>query len=410
MAKADLFTKPVEELDEAEAAAELKRLASEIAGHDRRYYEQDAPSVTDAEYDALRRRNAAIEARFPALKRADSPSERVGAAPSGKFATVRHAVPMLSLENAFTDDDVRDFVAQMQRFLGRPDDEPIALTAEPKIDGLSISLRYEDRQAGAGGDPRRRRRGRGRHRQCPHHPRYSANAAQGRARYHRGARRDLSRARRISTRSTRRRRAAGASRSTPIRATPRPGSLRQKDPAVTAARPLRFFAYAWGEASALPADSQFGVVKASQKWGFPVNPLMRSCARRRRGAGRLRRDRDDSGPALHYDIDGVVYKVDSLGLQERLGIRSALAALGDRPQVPGRAGATTKLDGHRHPGRPHRRAHAGGAAGAGHRRRRAWSRTPPSTTRTSSAASAATARCCARTRTATRSTSASATR
>ncbi len=143
MAKAANPMKTVEELSEAEATAELQRLAAEIAGHDRRYYAEDAPTVSDADYDALRRRNAAIEARFPRLKRADSPSERVGVAPPGKFATVRHAVPMLSLENAFSDDDVRDFAAQMHRFLGRPDDEPIALTAEPKIDGLSMSLRYE---------------------------------------------------------------------------------------------------------------------------------------------------------------------------------------------------------------------------------------------------------------------------
>ncbi len=135
--------KPADDLTEAEAAAELERLAHEIAAHDKRYYQEDEPSISDADYDALRQRNNAIEARFPDLVREDSPSQRVGVAPTGKFATVRHAQPMLSLENAFDDDDVRDFVAQMMRFLGRPADEPIAITAEPKIDGLSMSLRYE---------------------------------------------------------------------------------------------------------------------------------------------------------------------------------------------------------------------------------------------------------------------------
>ena len=135
---------PVEQLNEAEATAELERLAAEIAEHDRRYYEHDAPSVSDAEYDALRLRNSAIEARFPNLKRADSPTERVGTAPSGKFSKVRHAIPMLSLDNAFSDDDVRDFVARIRRFLRLGDDALLRITAEPKIDGLSLSLRYEN--------------------------------------------------------------------------------------------------------------------------------------------------------------------------------------------------------------------------------------------------------------------------
>src|SRR5215472_7019954 len=129
-------------LTEAQAKAELKRLATEIAAHDKRYYQQDAPTVTDAEYDALRQRNAAIEARFPDLVRADSPSTRVGAAPTGKFKKVRHALPMLSLDNAFAEEDVVDFVGRIRRFLKLPEDEPIVFSAEPKIDGLSMSLRY----------------------------------------------------------------------------------------------------------------------------------------------------------------------------------------------------------------------------------------------------------------------------
>src|SRR6185295_8824248 len=142
-AKAEPAAKSVDELSPEEAAAELTRLARDIAEHDRRYYQQDAPTVTDAEYDLLRQRNAAIEARFPHLVRTDSPSARVGAAPTGRFAVVRHAVPMLSLENAFSEDDVRDFLDQIDRFLGRGDGEPLTMTAEPKIDGLSMTLRYE---------------------------------------------------------------------------------------------------------------------------------------------------------------------------------------------------------------------------------------------------------------------------
>src|SRR6202790_1954258 len=140
----DTMKVPVASLTEAQAVAELKRLAAEIAAHDRRYYQEDAPTVSDAEYDALRQRNAAIEARFPQLRLAESPAQRVGAAPSARFAKVRHAVPMLSLDNAFAEDDVVDFVGRIRRFLRLPDDEEIAFSAEPKIDGLSMSLRYED--------------------------------------------------------------------------------------------------------------------------------------------------------------------------------------------------------------------------------------------------------------------------
>src|SRR5450759_3000013 len=136
-------TKPAD-LTEAQAKAELARLAAEIAAHDKRYYQQDKPSVSDAEYDALRERNAAIEKRFPDLVRPDSPSRRVGAAPTGKFKKVRHALPMLSLDNAFADQDVIDFAARIRRFLKLSDDEKITFSAEPKIDGLSMSLRYED--------------------------------------------------------------------------------------------------------------------------------------------------------------------------------------------------------------------------------------------------------------------------
>ncbi|MFL5106459.1 MAG: NAD-dependent DNA ligase LigA, partial [Xanthobacteraceae bacterium] len=134
---------PVEDLTEAQAREELARLAAQIAEHDRRYYQEDAPTISDADYDALRQRNSEIEAHFSELIRSDSPSQRVGVAPARGFAKVRHALPMLSLDNAFSDDDVRDFVARIRRFLGLKPDEPIVFTAEPKIDGLSLSLRYE---------------------------------------------------------------------------------------------------------------------------------------------------------------------------------------------------------------------------------------------------------------------------
>ncbi len=320
MAKAANSEKPVEALSEAEAAAELKRLAQEIAGHDRRYYEEDAPTVSDAEYDALTIRNAAIEARFPALKRADSPTGRVSGAPSGKFATVRHSVPMLSLEKAYTDDDVRGFIEQVQRFLGLPREDPVALTAEPKIDGLSMSLRYEDRRLVQGltrGDGVSGEDVTANVRTIKEIPQSLPKAApdlievRGEIYFRKEDFLALNRAQ-VE---------AGAEPYANARNTAA-GSLRQKDPAVTAARPLRFFAYAWGAASALPADSQFAVVAAFGKWGFPVNPLMRRCAGVAEALA-VYAEIEAERAGLPYDIDGVVYKVDALALQERLGIRSA---------------------------------------------------------------------------------------
>ena len=156
---------PVDTLTEKQAKAEHARLAEDIAAHDRRYYQEDAPTVSDAEYDRLRQRYAAIEARFPQLRTLDSLTQRVGATPSARFAKVRHAVPMLSLDNAFADEDVVDFVGRIRRFLRLGEDEEIVFSAEPKIDGLSMSLRYEDGELVTGCDARRRQRGRGRHRQ-----------------------------------------------------------------------------------------------------------------------------------------------------------------------------------------------------------------------------------------------------
>jgi len=311
--------KPVDKLTPAQAKQELARLAEEIAVNDRRYYQEDAPTVSDAEYDELRRRNAAIEARYPELVRPDSPSLRVGAKPSEKFAKVVHRVPMLSLDNAFEDGDVVDFAARVRRFLGLKEDAELAFVAEPKIDGLSASLRYEDgifvqgatRGDGVEGEdvtaslrtmrdvPLRL------HGKAPDvlevrgevymlHKDFAAlnerQAEQGR----------------------------------PLFANPRnsaAGSLRQLDPAITARRPLHFFAYAWGEASKLPEDTQSGMLDAFRKFGFRVNPLIRRC-RTTEELLAFYRDIETRRATLGYDIDGVVYKVDRLDLQERLGFVS----------------------------------------------------------------------------------------
>ncbi|MEA2880982.1 MAG: ligase [Bradyrhizobium sp.] len=307
----------VARLSATQAKAELARLAAEIAEHDRRYYQQDAPSVSDAEYDALRMRNAAIEARFPDLVLAESPSKRVGAAPSGRFAKVRHSVPMLSLGNAFSEDDVRDFVGRIRRFLKLSEDEPVAFSAEPKIDGLSMSLRYEDgelvtaatRGDGAVGED------------------VTANVRTIKAIPHRLKGRNIPKVCEVRgeiymTKSdflklNERQKESGGQ----IFANPRnsaAGSLRQKDASITASRPLGFFAYAWGEISAMPSDSQHGMIKWFEKCGFDTNPLTKLC----RSVDELiafHHDIEQHRATLDYDIDGVVYKVDRIDWQQRLG-------------------------------------------------------------------------------------------
>jgi len=310
----------VKDLNEAQAADELERLAGEIAHHDALYYAKDAPELSDADYDALRQRNAAIELRFPELLRPDSPSERVGAAPSEQFAKVTHAVPMLSLGNAFSDEDVREFVERVQRFFKRGEANDARFVAEPKIDGLSISLRYEKGQlvlAATRGDGATGENVTANIRTIANIPKTlngdnvpdifevrgeifmthadfaELNAAQeaaGKQTY-------------VNPRNT----AAG--------------SLRQLDASITATRKLQFFAYAWGEASALPAESQMGVMDAMRAWGFPVNPLTRICASVEEMLA-AHGEIEAARASLGYDIDGVVYKVDRLDLQERLGFVS----------------------------------------------------------------------------------------
>jgi DNA ligase (NAD+) len=311
--------KPVEELTPQEAAEELAALAAEIAGHDRRYYEHDAPTVSDADYDALRLRNAAIEAAFPELVREDSPSRSVGAAPSGAFAQVRHARPMLSLDNVFADADVEDFVTSVRRFLNLRPDEPLAFTAEPKIDGLSMSLRYENRvlvTAATRGDGETGENVTANIRTIKDIPERlppdAPDIVEVRGEVY---------MRRDDFLALNERLAAEIGRTF---ANPRnfaAGSLRQKDPEVTRARPLKFFAYAWGEVSEPLAATQLAAVARLGGWGFPVNPLMAVCG----SVGEMLasyRAIEEKRAGLPYDIDGVVYKVDRLDLQERLGFRS----------------------------------------------------------------------------------------
>jgi DNA ligase (NAD+) len=320
MAAKDTAKLAVDDLTEKQAKAEHARLAAEIGGHDRRYYQDDAPSVSDAEYDALRRRYGAIEARFPQLRTLESLTQRVGAAPSGRFAKVRHAVPMLSLDNAFAEEDVVDFVGRIRRFLRLPDDEEIAFSAEPKIDGLSMSLRYEDgalvtgatRGDGSEGedvtanvktleDVPKRLQGRGVPKICE---------VRGEVYMTKAAFLELNRKQ--------------AEAGKPLYVNPRntaAGSLRQLDPTITASRPLGFFAYAWGEMSEMPADTQSGMIKWLASCGFKTNPLTKMC-RSVEALLEFHRKIEAERATLDYDIDGVVYKVDRLDWQERLGFVS----------------------------------------------------------------------------------------
>ncbi|WP_370196490.1 NAD-dependent DNA ligase LigA [Aurantimonas sp.] len=311
--------KAVETLDRDEAAAELERLAGKIAEHDRAYYREDAPTVTDAEYDALRRRNAAIEARFPELIREDSPSARVGTEVSEKFGKIRHAVPMLSLDNAFSDEDVADFAKRVRRFLKLDDDAPLAITAEPKIDGLSLSLRYEKgelvsaatRGDGATGEDVTRNA-----RTIDDIP----NRLKGRAPEVFEVRGEVYMSHAAFTDLN----ARQAEEGKPVYANPRnaaAGSLRQLDAGITRARKLQFFAYAWGEASEVPGETQTEVVAAIAGFGFPVNERMK---RFETIEGLIAHYHaiEENRAGLGYDIDGVVYKVDDLALQKRLGFVS----------------------------------------------------------------------------------------
>lgn len=312
----------VEKLTADEAAREHARLGEEIAGHDRCYYQDDAPTVSDADYDALRRRYEAIEAEYPELRGVDSLSDKVGAAPAAKFAKVRHRVPMLSLGNAFADEDVEEFVARIRRFLGLPADTDITFTAEPKIDGLSCSLRYEGgelKQAATRGDGFEGEDVTANVRTISEIPTRLKGADVPEVFEVRG---EVYMGHADFAAINERQAAAGK----PLFANPRnaaAGSLRQLDAKITASRPLRFFAYAWGEVSedGLPADTQFGVIEAFARWGLPTNPLTVRCHSAAELLAHYHRI-GDGRASLGYDIDGVVYKVDSLALQGRLGFVS----------------------------------------------------------------------------------------
>jgi DNA ligase (NAD+) len=302
----------------AEARAEHARLGAEIAEHDRRYFQEDAPTVSDAEYDDLRRRYQALEATFPELADAESLSRKVGAAPAEKFAKVRHAVPMLSLGNIFADAEVEEFCARVRRFLGLANDAPLAMTAEPKIDGLSCNIRYED-----GGLVQATTRGDG----------YEGEDVTANIRTIDAIPSRLSCAPKIfeargevymrhadfQALNTRQ-----AEAGKPTFANPRnfaAGSLRQLDPRITASRPLKFFAYAWGEVSAPFATTQFGAIEAIRRFGLPTNPLTKLCRSAEEMLAHYHAIEAERAN-LGYDIDGVVYKVDDLALQQRLGFIS----------------------------------------------------------------------------------------
>ena len=310
----------VDTLTKAQAKVELTRLTLEIEGHDKLYYQDDAPKISDAGYDALRRRFNAIEARFPEFVTSSSPSQKIGAAPSGRFKKVRHAVPMLSLDNAFAEEDVSDFVGRIRRFLKLDDDEKIDFSAEPKIDGLSMSLRYEGgelvtaatRGDGVEGedvtanirtleDVPKKLKGRNVPDVCE-------------------VRGEVYMTKQAFLALNERQRAAGET----IFANPRnsaAGSLRQKDPSITASRPLGFFAYAWGEMAQMPADTQSGMIAWFERCGFITNPLTKLCHSVEQLIA-FHRKIEEARARLDYDIDGVVYKVDRLDWQERLGFVS----------------------------------------------------------------------------------------
>ena len=308
-------------MTEAEAAAELEHLASEIARHNRLYHSEDSPEISDADYDALVRRNSELEARFPHLVRDDSPSRQVGAAPAAHLSKVRHALPMLSLENAFSEEEVAEFLARVRRFLSLAPDEQVALTAEPKIDGLSCSLRYEKgelvlaatRGDGTTGevvtdnvrtiaDIPQRLKG-----EAPELFEVRGEVYMSKADFAALNARLLAEAEDpAKARQFANPRNAAA------------GSLRQKEAAVTASRPLRFYAHGWGEVTALPAETQLGVMQAIKAWGLPIADHLERCIHLDSLLAHYRTI-EARRADLAFDIDGVVYKIDRLDWQRRLG-------------------------------------------------------------------------------------------
>jgi DNA ligase (NAD+) len=344
MAKAKIRTDktPVDLLTKKQAGEEHARLQSEIAGHDKRYYQDDRPAVTDAEYDALRQRYNAIEARFPDLRTLESLSLKVGAAPSGRFKKVRHAVPMLSLDNAFAEEDVGDFVGRIRRFLKLDDDATLDFSAEPKIDGLSMSLRYEDGAlvtAATRGDGQEGEDVTANIRTLEDVPKKLHGRNIPKVTEVRG---EVYMTKKAFLALNERQKAAGDT----IFANPRnsaAGSLRQKDPTITASRPLGFFAYAWGEMSEMPADTQSGMIRWFERCGFKTNPLTKLCHSVEQLVA-FHRKIEEQRAELDYDIDGVVYKVDRLDWQERLGFVSRTPRWGIAHKFPAERAVTVLKD------------------------------------------------------------------
>ncbi|GAA4753349.1 NAD-dependent DNA ligase LigA [Sphingomonas daechungensis] len=324
-------------IGEAEAANRLMRLARLIAHHDKLYHDQDAPEISDADYDALVRENRELEERFPQLVRPDSPSKRLGAAPTTALAKVAHARPMLSLENAFSEDEVNDFAARIRRFLNLPAEAFVAMTAEPKIDGLSCSVRYErgdlvlaaTRGDGAVGEdvtPNVRTIA-----DIPQHIANAPDVLEVRGEVY------MSKAD-FEALNARQEASGGKIFANPRNAAA--GSLRQKDASITAARPLRFLAHGWGEVSEPLADTQFEAMKRIESFGIPVSDLLVRCddtaamLAHYRAIEKARAD-------LPFDIDGVVYKVDRLDLQERLGFVARAPRWGLAHKFPAEKAETT---------------------------------------------------------------------
>ncbi|MEM7765972.1 MAG: NAD-dependent DNA ligase LigA [Pseudomonadota bacterium] len=334
-------TKPVSALTRSEAKTELARLSAVIAEADAAYHMRDDPELTDADYDQLRARLNAIETRFPALVAPDSPSQTVGAAPASGFGKALHAEPMLSLDNAFSEDDVAEFIARIRRFLGLDESEPVALTAEPKIDGLSLSLTYQDGEL-----VRAATRGNGREGED-----VTANARTVADIPHRlsgkgwppriDIRGEVFMSKPEFAALNAREEAAGNK----LYANPRnaaAGSLRQKDAEITRTRALNFFAYAWADAAEPFADTQHGAVEAFAQWGFVTNPLFT----RHEAVGSLIAAYEEIASqraVLDYDIDGVVYKVDRLDWQARLGLVSRAPRWAIAHKFPAEQ-ATTRVD------------------------------------------------------------------
>ena len=326
-----------ETIREADAANRLMRLAKEIARHDKLYHDQDAPEISDAEYDALVRENRELEERFPQLVRADSPSGRLGSAPTTALAKVTHARPMLSLENGFSEAEVADFVGRVRRFLNLATDAFVAMTAEPKIDGLSCSLRYErgelvlaaTRGDGAvGEDVTANVRTIG---DIPQKVRGAPDVLEVRGEVY------MSKA--DFEALNERQEAAGGK----IFANPRnaaAGSLRQKDPSITAARPLRFLAHGWGEISEPLAGTQFDAMKRIEGFGIPVSDLLVRCDDLAAMLAHYRAI-EHARADLPFDIDGVVYKVDRLDLQDRLGFVARAPRWGLAHKFPAEKAETT---------------------------------------------------------------------